>query len=236
MDTADQNPVVAVAAEEREFLGLLRHARHSEPLPWGLDYARSAEIGGQSWILVANGPGPELAAAAAERATRDLRPKAVISTGFCGGLDRGLVVGDVFVADEVQGGGGRWQALAAPAGRRHARGGLVSQDRVAVSVEEKAELARSGARAVEMEAAAVARQAERCESPFYCVRVISDGAGERMPLDFNRFRRRDGRFSKSRIALAAMLRPSVWQPLMKFNQRCQMAAEHLGDFLADCRF
>jgi len=68
------------------------------------------------------------------------------------------------------------------------------------------------------------------------VRVISDEAGERMPLDFNCFRRRDGRFSKRRIALAALVRPRLWQPLMKFHQRCQVAAGHLGDFLADCRF
>lgn len=236
MATVDSNPVVAVAAEEREFRGLLAHASSQAELGWKLQFARRAEIGGTPWILVAHGPGPALAGAALAQVLDHYRPRAVLSTGFCGALDPALGRGDVFVADSVHTGQHTYSALPAPSQKRHARGALLSVDRVAVTTEEKRALLAAGALAVEMEAAAVARQAERCDIPFYCVRVVSDEAAERMPLDFNQYRDREGRFSRARIAAAALLRPSAIAALLRFDARCRQAALSLGEFLADCRF
>ena len=65
----------------------------------------------------------------------------------------------------------------------------------------------------------------------------ADTAEENMPLDFNLYRGADGRFSRGRIALAAMARPfSVMPALLEFDRRCKRASLALGDFLADCRF
>lgn len=191
-------------------------------------------MNGQPALFVANGPGPALAAAAAAEALEKKRNvSAFISTGFCGALDAALRCGDIFIADAINGEpAGRPQAP-----RPFAAGALVSQDRVACAVDEKQRLRQTGALAVEMEAAGVARVARDAGIPFYCVRVVSDLAGEALPLDFNRMRNAAGRFSRSRILLAACRHPGrIFPELMRFDRNCKSAAMALGDFLADCRF
>lgn len=127
-------------------------------------------------------------------------------------------------------------ALAVRSWRTHSTGSLISLDRVAASAREKKELRALGAETVEMEAAAVARHAERCRIPFHCVRVVSDAALEDLPLDFNRYRDGEGRFSLRRIVTAALLRPAAWPGLLELGSHSRRAVQRLGDFLADCRF
>jgi uridine phosphorylase len=204
-----------VAAESREFAGFVNRTRTS----------------GNQWILVAKGPGPILAAQAVEEALRESRQgerrhvDGIVSTGFCGALDRGLGVGDIVVSGE---------GVRSP--RPFARGEILSSDRVAVTAEEKRTLReRTGAVAVEMESAAVAEKARERGLPFRCIKVVSDAAQEDMPLDFNLYRDAAGRFSRSRIALAAMRRPFTAIPkLLRLDRNCRHAAEKLGEFFADC--
>ncbi|HEX5430978.1 MAG TPA: hypothetical protein VFW83_03365 [Bryobacteraceae bacterium] len=201
---------LAVAAEAREFAGILKRARSSKRLEWpGAAFAREAEWKGDRWLLVANGPG-------AERVRQVLAAKrgvdGIVSIGFCGALDPALRVGDI-VPD-----------------------GLHTAGRVAVTAEEKRVLReRTGAAAVEMEAAAVAAKALEWGVPFRCVKAVSDTAEENLPLDFNRYRGRDGTFSRGRIALAALARPSATIPgLLRLDRNCRIAADKIGEFLADC--
>ena len=224
-----------IAAEQREFNGLLARTSRATKIHWPLDFVRSVVWNGEPALFVANGPGPKLAGNAVD-VVRERQPVAAwVSIGFCGGLDPALGVGDIFVASEVLGVG---PALAPPgAMKAHKSGRLVSTDRVAVTSQEKEELRRIGADAVEMEAAVVARSAQENGIPFYCVRVVTDTAGEDLPLDFNRMRDADGRFSRARIIAAACRRPGVVFPeLMRMNQRTKSASMALGDFIADCRF
>ncbi len=239
MDTAEAPPVIAVAAEPLEFAGLLRHARSVCSLRWPLQYVREARIASRRWVLAAHGPGPRLAREAAATALNSCGGRAVVlSTGFCGALDPALRTGEIFAAREVidAAGKGSFPALPPPSSRSFRLGRLWSQDRVAVSPGEKAALRERGADAVDMEAAAVAAEAVRRNVPFYCVRVVSDEAGEPLPLDFNACRGPDGRFSKSRITRTALLHPSSLIALMRFGLACRRAALRLGDFLASCSF
>lgn len=238
MDTVDGNPIVAIAAEALEFEGLLRHASSVSELGWPVRYARRAEIGGSTWILSANGPGPKLAGAAAELAAGRCAARAFVSTGFCGGLDPALDAGQVFVASTVEAreSGRFFESRPTGCMGEHAEGRLLSVDRVAVTAKEKAALWAGGSAVVEMEAAAVAEQAERSETPFYCIRVVSDTARDEMPLDFNLYRDRDGRFSRGRIVAAALMRPASFAGLLRLDAHCRRASANLGDFLADCRF
>lgn len=239
MDTAEPLPVIAVAAEPLELAGLLRHARSSRRLAWPVSYAREAALQGRRWLLVAHGPGARLARAAAEAALDRCHGRAVVlSTGFCGALDPAMNAGDIFAAREVLDAatGARFAAVLPQAPQPVHSGLLLSQDRVAVSAEEKAALRQRDAAAVDMEASAVAAEAGRRGAPFYCVRVVSDPAGETLPVDFNACRDAEGRFSKSRITAAALLHPSRLIPLLRFGRTCRRAALRLGDFLASCRF
>jgi hypothetical protein len=88
-----------------------------------------------------------------------------------------------------------------------------------------------------MEAAAVADRAKRYHVPFYAVRVVTDTSEENFPLDFNRMRSQDGRFSRAQILAAAFRKPgAVFPELMKLNKKTKRASQALGDFLADARF
>jgi adenosylhomocysteine nucleosidase len=213
-----------VAAERRELQGVLRRFGAARKLEWpGARFAWAAEWKGDRWWMVASGPGPRLV----ERALGEKKNvNGIISTGFCGALDPALQIGDIVVAGDAV-------ASSAP----FVRGEIFSADRVAVTAAEKRALRdRTGAAAVEMEAAGVKRRAAEWGVPFTCIRAVSDTAAADLPLDFNRFRDADGNFSRTRIALAAMARPFSAMPgLMELDKNCRRAAQALGDFLADCR-
>lgn len=232
-----------IAAEKMEFSGLLRHLSGYRELQWPVGYAARATwtggtVTGGAVTMVSNGPGPNLASDAFAAAFGNQRYDAVISTGFCGGLDPSLEVGSVVCANTVE---------APETGRKFVsgelrtcpgaeRGTILSLNRVAVSAAEKRSLRASGASAVEMEAAAVAAGAERERVPFYCVRVVSDAAGESLPLDFNLYRNREGRFDVRRIGLAALRNPLRIIPgLVSLRRNCALAAVRLGECLAGCR-
>jgi len=212
-----------VAAEAREFEGILKRAGEARRLPWpGAAFSREIVSNNRRWLLIANGPGPRLVDHALQ-----IKPSVdrVVSIGFCGALDPALRIGDIVVSGEVP------EEL----GASFVQGDVLSLDRVAITAAEKGELrASTQAAVVEMESAAVARKAREWEMPFGCVRVVSDVADENLPLDFNRYRDADGRFSRTRIALAAMGRPFTVLPgLIRLDRNCRLAAERLGEFLAN---
>ena len=153
--------------------------------------------------------------------------KEFVSVGFCGALDPALKVGDIVVW------GGPVETKLP-----YVEGEIWSEDRVIVTADEKRRLReRTGATVVEMEFAAVQKIAREWGVPCRAVRVVSDTAGEDLPLDFNRYRDGEGRFQIGRIALAGLLRPFTALPgLMRLDRQSQVAAESLGAFLADCKF
>jgi adenosylhomocysteine nucleosidase len=175
------------------------------------------------WLLLASGPGPRLVS----EALREKRAvDGIVSVGFCGALDPSLAIGDIVVSvGEVD------------SPRRFVRGEILSTDRVVVTAAEKRALReRTGAAAVEMESAAVAAKAREWGVPFRCIKVVSDTAGQDMPLDFNEYRDAAGQFSRGRIALAALRRPLTLIPaLLRLDRNCRIAAGKLGEFLADCQ-
>jgi adenosylhomocysteine nucleosidase len=231
MDTA-MTTWLMVAAEAREFEGILKRADDVRALPWqGAAFSREAVWKNSRWWLIANGPGPRLVERALDRRNdrkhdgkRDV--DLILSIGFCGALDPTLRIGDIVVSGEV------------PKGLQASfvQGDVVSVDRVAFTAREKSDLrAATGAAVVEMESAAVAQKAREWDVPFGCVRVVSDVAGDDLPLDFNRYRDADGRFERTRIALAALGRPFTVLPrLVRLDRDCRRAAERLGEFLANC--
>ncbi len=228
-------PVIAfIAAESREFSGLRRRVEGLRRVRSGIQYSARGELRGHPVILAANGPGARLAGEATDAATtlgEDVQ--SLVSTGFCGAVRAGLGPNQIFVATSVNG-----QPSGAPRKcGQFAQGPLLSQDRVAISVQEKRELAGRGAAATEMEAAAVLARAQARDIPFFCVRAVTDTAEEGFGIDFNRMRGSSGRFSRVRIVVAALRKPFTLLPeLVQLDKRCRGASEALGDFLANCEF
>ena len=201
--------ILLVAAEPREFSGLLRHCRNVRPLPWPIDYARSATLRGREVVLAANGAGSRRAASCVDAAFQNGGAAAVASIGFCGALDPDLKLAQV-VTDNV-----------------------ATIDRVATTVAEKAHLRATGASAVEMEAAGVAERARAYGVPFHCIKAVTDLAGENLSIDYNSALRPDGHFDTIYILRSAISRPSERMPeLYRIWRRTSVAARALGEFLA----
>jgi adenosylhomocysteine nucleosidase len=229
--------LLVVAAEARELRGIVRRCRRVSRLGWPVAYARAGELNGNRLLLVANGPGPELAARAVAAAFARCRPDAVVSAGYCGALDQALAAGELFVARKVEAGNASFEAAPVAGGRSCRCGTLASVERVASTVAEKRRLRQGGASAVDMEAGAVALEAQRAGLPFYCIRAVLDRAEEEFGLDFNALRGSDGRFSRFRILRAALAKPLQRLPeLMRIERRGRLAARALGDFVAECVF
>jgi adenosylhomocysteine nucleosidase len=227
--------ILAVAAETLELAPWLKRCGAIETLNWPLAFARKAKWGAETLYAVANGAGPRLAAQAVEAAVRAAGPfDRFLSVGLCGALDPALPLRAVCTANEVSDGESRWPAAALPGAVAQR---LLSIDTFLRAPEEKLRWAARGFGIVEMEAAAVARYAAEHGAPFHAAKVVSDCAGEHFALDFNQHRDADGRFSRGRIALAAVRHPIRYAPdLIRMASRGPAASETLGVFLAKFRF
>jgi adenosylhomocysteine nucleosidase len=187
--------------------------------------------------LIANGVGMKRAAAAVDKALAEFPIDAVISTGFCGALDPALQVGDIVIGSEVVNGTRRYAASKPRSDRPHHTGVVLSFGHIVQTAAEKSRLRATGAIAVEMEAAGVAERAAARNLPIYCIKAVSDLAGEDMANDFNSALRPDGHFATMDILRSSLRQPLVRIPeLLRLRKRCARAALLLGEFIADCRF
>src|SRR5690349_227538 len=151
--------LLLVASDPMEFPGLRSRATDVRRLSLGVDWACSARLGAHELIMTANGAGWARAAEAVDAAVRYSRPDAVINIGFCGALDDRLRHYDVVMATGIAAPDRNYAA--APVNDGGARKGIVcSTDHVVQTSAEKRRLRSSGAIAVEMEAAGIAKRAE----------------------------------------------------------------------------
>ena len=229
--------LLLIAAEPREFSGLLKFCRKVRKLDWPVHWARAAELNGREVALLANGAGAARAAQAVEVAGSFEKLGLICSMGFCGALDETMTVGDIFVAERVQMRGGEYAAVRPQSRRRHGAGVLASIDHVAQTAEEKRDLRAHGASAVEMEAAGVAAKAAELNLPFCCIKSVTDLAAESFDLDLNAALRPDGGFDTMRLIAASCRRPLTRLPeLIRLGRRARTASQTLGEFVADCGF
>ena len=229
--------VLLVAAEAREFGGLLPLCSGVRRLDWPVRWVRYGESCGRQLWMVANGAGAAHAARAVEVGRPACRPEVIVSMGFCGALDPALEIGDVFGATAVEVAGQRFPVCLPVSEIPHATGVLASIGHVAQTVAEKRTLRASGASAVEMEAAGVLQRAVEYGIPLFCVRSVTDRAGQSFVIDFNRALRSDGHFDTIRILASAMRNPGTAFPeLMRLRKYCNVATQTLGGVIVGCRF
>ena len=175
-------------------------------------------------VVVSGGIGREAAARAAHAVLGDYGTSVLISAGFAGATKEELKAGDLFIASEVVDviDGKRFRVA-------DADGVLVTLDRVA-NEEQKMQLAREGASAVDMEAAAVAAVAERAGIGFLAVKAISDEIDFAMPA-VERFVNAAGKFRTARFITHVVLRPWLWPNLRKLAVNSTRAADALSSAL-----
>ncbi len=229
-----------IAADPRECTGWVSHWEAVHPVSLPVNWARAGRWKGSDVMAIASGAGAERAFAAVIVASR---PAAVCNIGFCGALDDSLRVGDIVVAlgvrDETSIRTRTYETLVPGVGNVEAvlSGGIVSIHHIARTAAEKRNLRATGASIVDMEAAGVARAAEDLGLPFYCIRAVSDLAGEDFENDFDAALGPDGQFGTMRLLRGALASPRKrFGELIRLQQRTALASKKLGDFLADCTF
>jgi len=223
-----------IAAEPREFDGLLRRITEIRTEPTSFQWFRRGLWRRRPVVLIANGAGP---ARSGEAARACGCSAAIINIGFCGALISSLGIGDVIVADRVYFRDQAFDCKGITTPRTVSRGPVLSHSRIAATASEKEHLRKTGAIAVEMEAGAIAAFARDAGIGFYCVRSVSDLAAESFANDFNAVLGPDGRFRVGPLVGRAFLKPFTRLPeLMRLKRRCDRASEELGDFLDSCSF
>lgn len=214
----DMPKLAIVAALEREVRPLIKSWQISEREYEGRRFRFFQE---HEVVLVCAGIGPAAARRAAEALISLFQPHVIYSTGFAGGLDAGLQVGNIVRPSVV---------IDTSDGSRTAldgtQGVLVSFAEVATPAQ-KAKLRESyGAVAVDMEAAAVARAAESRGIKFSAIKAISDTTAFELP-PMNRFVNPDGSFSEMRFAGYAALRPWIWPNVARLAASSRRASQRL---------
>jgi len=228
--------LVLIASDRREFRGILSRVLDVQCVNSRVRWARAARLHEHTVLLVANGAGSKQAALAVDAATV-FRPDALLSVGFCGAVAPELALADLLVASQVVGEDATYPAQPVSSQISHKLGVVRTLDHIAESSMEKAYWYKTGATAVDMEASAVARNAQAHHLPFYCIKVVTDLAGETLENDLNSALRADGHFDTIRILGSTLRQPLVRVPeLLRLRSRSARAAQVLGDFFADCRF
>ena len=155
------------------------------------------------------------------------KPALVLTTGFAGGLNPKLKVGDV-VFEEDAGAGLRSELIrlnAIPVQFHCA-------DKVAVTAADKQALWKStGADAVEMESSAIRQICCERGIPSATIRVISDAAVEDLPLDFNALMTPDDKIDFAKLALKLVCGPQKIPQLIRFQKQTSSAARNLAEVL-----
>lgn len=187
-------------------------------------------------IAVAGGIGAESARRAAEAIIAKYSPALLISAGVAGSLVADLKVGaTVFpatVIDSQDSSRHETSIQHAPVGNTAVgRTILITYPEVA-SVAQKQQLAKSyGAHAVDMEAAAVARAAQKHNLPFIAVKAISDNVNFEIP-EMSRFIRA-GKFDTPRFVLHISIRPWLWLRVFRLARNTKIASENLCAWLRE---
>jgi len=175
-------------------------------------------------VAVCGGIGGRAASRAAEQIVDAYQPAVLVSAGFAGALKNELRVADLFLPSEV---------VDLESSRRFPTGkgeGILATSSTILSKAQKAQLASTGATAVDMEAAAVAEVAQRRGLEFMAIKVISDELDFDLP-EMDGFVNAGGKFRAAQFIAHVALRPRMWPVVRKLATNTARAADALSHAL-----
>jgi adenosylhomocysteine nucleosidase len=229
----------AVAAEFASWRRRHKFLRTTN-LPVGLDLARCpvfrARIKETEILVALTGIGSVRARRAARYALQSA-PDVCVSSGLAGAVKEMYSRGEVLAAVRVAETRGKHVFQSDPAlvdravacGARLADRFLTSPS-VVISAAGKRELAGQGD-AVEMESAGVLAAACAQNIPAVAIRVISDDAGQDLPLDFNRVLTAKGKVRPVRLLSSIAAEPASLRGLLQLAGDSRRASSALAEFL-----
>ncbi|MGE5248009.1 MAG: phosphorylase, partial [Verrucomicrobiota bacterium] len=194
---------------------------------------RAGLADGTGLLCVQSGPGLENAFLASRWLVSG-GATALAVLGVSGGLDPSLSAGDLVVAETVLEERGRGEIVSWRADPRDAdllrdflrregiparRGAVVTVRRpVRTPGEKRALRERSGALAVDMESAAVARAAAEARLPFLSLRAVCDPADRAVPSDLHASLADDGSLRLSLLARKLLMRPFLISDALRLGR------------------
>jgi adenosylhomocysteine nucleosidase len=204
-----------------------------KPLVQGWKQVRAGEgegawtgsIDGVGCIAVCAGMGASAAERACNIAVQDGKLDAIVSMGWAGALSCGMQPGGAYVLNEVVDGvsGETFSTYSPPRAGNAGALRVVTIDHVAMG-EEKRQLGLTfKAVLVDMEAAAVARFARRQGIEFFCLKAVSDVAGEKLP-DFSRYTDHKGHLQLPALLAHVAIRPQYWPSLARVGRNGKTGA------------
>jgi adenosylhomocysteine nucleosidase len=177
--------------------------------------------------------GPEAVERGLERALGSMEvPPFVLGAGFSGALDPTLRTGDLILADEVVDEGGRsWETTWPGHAPRWKRGRILSTPRLIADASEKRGLKeRTGALAVDMESAELARVCRSRGVPFGCLRVILDEQSVSLSPVLGRLLT-GSKVAWGHLFAAVLCRPTLVRELWRLGKGSRRAAGRLDEGL-----
>jgi len=197
------------------------------------------EYGEKIVAIATGGMGRAAAARAAEVLIAGHRPRWLISAGFAGALNPAYGRNDLILPSQVIDREGGSFAAEAPenmgARVQHAKGRLLTVDRVVLKVADKAELHRFyQADLVDMESSAVAAVCRDKMVPFVSIRVISDDAHSDLPDEIRGVMNPSGVYRVGAALRSIWRRPSSAKDFWTLYEHSIEAADRLSKFVIRC--
>ncbi len=191
-------------------------------------FAWQGTMGDAECVAVCAGMGKDAAQRACEIATEGSPLNAIVSVGWAGALSCGVQPANAYVVNEVvdTATGDRFSTRssteATPASLR-----LVTIDHVAHPAEKRKLAETYRAVLVDMEAATVARFARTHNIAFYCLKAVSDLAGEVLP-DFSRYTDSEGQLRMPALLGHLALHPQYWGGLARMANNGRRGADEIA--------
>ncbi len=169
----------ALPEESKDLVAKLQAVRKLET---GALPVITGELDGRRIAICHTGVGAESCRARIAAFLQTHHPSSLISSGFAGGLDPALKVGDVMIAGNFSS-----DALLAKTNATQVmKGTMTTQPQVAESVADKAALfSETRATAVDMETGIIFEQCTERGIPMISLRGISDSATDELPVSFS---------------------------------------------------
>ena len=194
--------------------------------------AWQGSVDGSECVAVCAGMGKEAAERACGIASEGPPLDALISIGWAGALSCGVQPANAYVVNEVvDAATGERFATTSSSAANPAVLKLVTIDHVALPAEKRRLAESYRAVLVDMEAATVARFARSHGIAFYCLKAVSDVAGEVLP-DFSQYTDNHGQLRLPALLAHVAIRPQYWPGLARIAKNGKKGAVEMAAALS----